>query len=244
VGGTLPGVDLPTLGVRLGAMTRPDAAHVASPAELQERLEAERRCEPFLLYRDAGGQRIVPLGSVSGRFSVGRDDGMDLTLDDDQVSLLHAELEPIGGQWTVVDDGLSRNGTFLNGERTSGRSRLRDGDELRFGETVVVFRDPVVGEAGETASAPDGPPVERLTESQRKILIALCRPFRDGSPYATPATNRQIADEVFLSVDAVKGHLRTLFERFELGDVPQNQKRVRLVELTLKSGLISIRDLS
>jgi hypothetical protein len=224
-------------------MARPDDAHTGSPTELKERLEAERRGEPFLLYRRSGEQRIMPLGDAPESLSVGRAEGMDLSLDDHQVSLLHAELHRIGGQWTVVDDGLSRNGTFLNGERTSGRRRLRDKDELRFGETVVVFRDPGHGEPGETAAAPDGPPVERLSDAQRRILIALCRPYREGSPYATPATNKQIAEEVFLSVDAVKGHLRTLFERFELGDLPQNQKRVRLVELTLRSGLITVRDL-
>ena len=224
-------------------MSRPDDAHVASPSELKERLEAERAGEPFLLYRREDGQRIVALGSDAERFSVGRDAAMDLSLaDDDQVSLLHAELYRIGGQWTVVDDGLSRNGTFLNGERTSGRKRLRDGDELRFGETVVVFRDPASVEAGETASAPDGPAIE-LTPSQRKILLALCRPYREGSPYATPATNKQIAEEVFLSVDAVKGHLRQLFDRFGLGDVPQNQKRVKLVESAMQQGLVTIRDL-
>ena len=223
-------------------MARPDDAHVASPAELKERLEAERRDEPFLLYRDADGQRIVFLGATE-RFSVGRDPGMELALDDEQVSLLHAELERSGSQWTVTDDGLSRNGTFLNGERTSGRRRLRDGDELRFGETVVVFRDPAAADAGSTAAAPEGPKVKQVTDSQRKILVALCRPFKDGSPYATPATNQQIADEVFLSVDAVKGHLRVLFERFEIGDLPQNQKRLRLAELALRGGVISIRDL-
>jgi pSer/pThr/pTyr-binding forkhead associated (FHA) protein len=224
-------------------MARPDDPHAASPAELKERLETERAGEPFLLYRVDAGQRIVTLGSDSERFSVGRDPGMDLSLaDDDQVSLLHAELYRIGGQWTVVDDGLSRNGTFLNGERTSGRKRLRDGDELRFGETVVVFRDPASVEVGETAAAPDGPAIE-LTPSQRKILLALCRPYRDGSAYATPSTNKQIAEEVFLSVDAVKGHLRQLFDRFGLGDVPQNQKRVKLVELAMQRGLVTIRDL-
>ena len=224
-------------------MQRPDDPHVASPAELKERLEAERLGEPFLLYREETGQRIVSLAGAGDRFSVGRDAQMDLTLDDEQVSLLHAELGRTGGVWTIADDGLSRNGTFLNGERTAGRRRLRDGDEIRFGETIVVFRDPASVDSGETASAPDGPAVDQLTESQRKILIALCRPFKDGSPYATPATNKQIAGEIFLSVDAVKGHLRNLFERFDLGDVPQNQKRVRLVELALQRGLISIRDL-
>jgi pSer/pThr/pTyr-binding forkhead associated (FHA) protein len=224
-------------------MARPDDPHVSSPAELSERLEAERSGIPYLLYRDADGQRIVVMPEDEDRVSVGRDMRMDVTLADDQVSLLHAELNRIGGQWTIVDDGLSRNGTFVNRERTSGRRRLRDGDEIRFGETIVVFRDPASVEAGETASAPEGPEVRELTESQRRVLIALCRPYRDGSQYATPATNKQIAEEVFLSVDAVKGHLRNLFDRFELGDLPQNQKRVRLVELALQRGLISIRDL-
>jgi pSer/pThr/pTyr-binding forkhead associated (FHA) protein len=224
-------------------MARPDDPHVSSPAELSERLEADRSGLPYLLYRDADGQRIVVLPEAEDRVSVGRDTRMDVALADGQVSLLHAELNRIGGQWTIVDDGLSRNGTFVNRERTSGRRRLRDGDEIRFGETIVVFRDPASVEAGETASAPEGPEVRELTESQRRVLIALCRPYRDGSQYATPATNKQIAEEVFLSVDAVKGHLRNLFDRFELGDLPQNQKRVRLVELALQRGLISIRDL-
>ncbi len=220
-----------------------DDPHVATPAELKDRLEAERTGRPFLLYRDSERQLIFTLPETEDRVSVGRDTRMQVSLADDQVSLLHAELNRIGGQWTIVDDGLSRNGTFVNRERTSGRRRLRDGDEIRFGETIVVFRDPASVEAGETASAPEGPSVGDLTESQRRILIALCRPFRDGSQYATPATNKQIADEVFLSVDAVKGHLRNLFDRFELADVPQNQKRLRLVELALQRGLISIRDL-
>ena len=224
-------------------MARPDDPHVASPSELKDRIEAERRGRPFLLYRDEGGQRIVSLGEAGERVSVGRDRQMDLSLGDEQVSLLHAELARTGSVWTIVDDGLSRNGTFVNGERTAGRRRLRDGDEIRFGATVVVFRDPASVEAGETASAPEGPDVDQLTESQRRILVALCRPFKAGSPYATPATNKQIAEEVFLSVDAVKGHLRNLFDRFELGGVPQNQKRVRLVELAMQRGLISIRDL-
>ena len=59
------------------------------------------------------------------------------------------------------------------------------------------------------------------------MLVALCRPLKD-SAYAAPATNKDIADEVHLSVDAVKAHLRVLFERFGLDDLPQNQKRARL----------------
>jgi hypothetical protein len=39
-------------------------------------------------------------------------------------------------------------------------------------------------------------------------------------------------------------HLRTLFRKFELGELPQNQKRAKLAECVLQYGLISERDLA
>ncbi len=74
---------------------------------------------------------------------------------------------------------------------------------------------------------------DQLTETQQRILGALVRPMREGSAYDTPATNREIADEVFLSIDAVKGHLRALYAKFYLADLPQNAKRARLAEIAL-----------
>ena len=76
-----------------------------------------------------------------------------------------------------------------------------------------------------------------LTETQRKILISLCRPL-NASAYATPATNKDIAAEVHLSVDAVKAHLRAIFERFGLDELPQNQKRARLAATALVNGVV------
>jgi hypothetical protein len=57
------------------------------------------------------------------------------------------------------------------------------------------------------------------------------------------ATSQQVADELFLSVDAVKTHLRAPFSKFGIEALPQNQKRVRLVELALKRGVVTPRDL-
>jgi hypothetical protein len=79
--------------------------------------------------------------------------------------------------------------------------------------------------------------VAGLSDTQTRILEALSRPLRDNGPYASPATNRQIAAEVFLSVDAVKGHLRALYSKFGLESLPQNQKRARLAELVLSEEL-------
>ena len=71
----------------------------------------------------------------------------------------------------------------------------------------------------------------------------LCRPYKDGAAFASPATNQEIAEELFLSVDAVKTHLRVLFAKFGIEGLPQNQKRARLVERAFNSGAITGRDL-
>ena len=209
---------------------------MSTPAEVKARLDAERRGDPFLLYRDGGGAQVIV--TLTGPVTVGRRAERDVTLDwDTEVSRLHAQVEPVGSDWIVVDDGLSRNGTYVNGERVNGRRRLTDGDRIVFGETPVTFRAPADAEAESTAAVRVGASDVPLSESQRKVLIALCRPLKD-SAYATPATNKDIADEIHLSVDAVKAHLRVLFERFGLDDLPQNQKRARLAAVALVNGVV------
>jgi pSer/pThr/pTyr-binding forkhead associated (FHA) protein len=218
---------------------------VQSPVELKEQIEAEREGTPFLIYRDgAGAQRIFKLSDEVERVTVGRGSSTDIWLEwDTEVSRLHAELGRIGADWTVYDDGLSRNGTHLNGERVVGRRRLRDRDVLRFGQTPAVYREPRTVDVSETEVASEVLDRASLSEAQRRVLVALCRPFKDATGYVTPATNQQIADELYLSVDAVKTHLRALFSKFGIEELPQNQKRTRLVELALKSGVITPRDL-
>ena len=199
---------------------------------------------PFLVYRDHHGeQRVVVLEPAAARITIGRAKANDVALTWDlEVSRLHAQLERVGPEWTVVDDGLSRNGTWVNGERLSGRRRLLDGDHLRFGGTAILYHDPRRGEPP-TAVAADLPSRIALSEAQRRVLAALCRPYKHGNPYATPATNQQIAEELFLSVDAVKTHMRALFQKFGIEELPQNQKRARLVERAFHAGVVSERDL-
>jgi FHA domain-containing protein len=224
----------------------PVAPHSLSPRELKQLLAMERGGEPFLAFRDAQGSLVVvAIGRGEQTRTLGRRSEMSLSIPwDSEVSGLHAELQCLSGQWMIVDDGLSTNGTFVNGNRISGRQRLRDGDRIRLGRTILAYNAAQASPTWTTVTAGDRPTLPQLTDSQRRVLVALCRPYRDGGSFATPASNRQIADEVFLSVDAVKMNLRALFNRFELAELPQNQKRARLAECALQFGLISGRDLA
>ncbi len=216
-----------------------------SAPELKAQIEAERGGRPFLVFRDGeGAQRIVVVETGIAALWVGRGESADVRLDwDGEVSALHAQIEVVRDECTLLDDGLSRNGSFVGEQRVDGRRRLRDGDVLRFGQTPVLFRRPGEGAPEATVAASQVPASATVSPAQRRVLIALCRPFKDESAFATPATNQAIAAELHLSIDAVKTHMRALFEKLGVEDLPQNQKRVALVERALQSGVISRREL-
>src|SRR5206468_1062180 len=155
--------------------------------------DAERAGHPFLLYRDGdANQRVLTLDDPSRALTVGRGVRNDVLVDwDPEVSAVHAELQCTGGEWTIADDGLSSNGTYLNGARVGGRQRLHDGDHLRLGRTVLLYRCGSAPITAQTAAAGNVPTVERLSDAQRRVLIALCRPYHGGGSFVTPATNQE-----------------------------------------------------
>jgi pSer/pThr/pTyr-binding forkhead associated (FHA) protein len=220
------------------------SADAHSSSDLNARLEAERSGRPFLLFRDGDGrQQLFVFASGSSSASVGRKPSSDLVLDwDDQVSRLHARFERVEDGWALVDDGLSSNGTFVNHERLNGKRRLNDGDTLRFGRTTVTFRAPE-REQSSARSAADAPAPVALSTTQRRVLVALCRPCKGGSRPASPATDQQIAEELFLSVGEVAAHLRVLYAKLEVGGPSEAELRVGLVNRAFSAGLISERDL-
>jgi pSer/pThr/pTyr-binding forkhead associated (FHA) protein len=221
-----------------------ETRRTVSAPELKAQIEAEREGRPFLVFRDGAGEQVLLPIEANAELWVGRGGSADVRLEwDEEVSALHAQIEVVRDECTLVDDGLSRNGSFVNEERVHGRRHLRDGDSLRFGQTVVIYRRPGEDAPEATAVASEMPTAATVSPAQRKVLLALCRPYKDGDSFATPATNQQIGEELHLSVDAVKTHMRALFEKLGVGDIPQNQKRVALVERALQSGIVNRREL-
>jgi DNA-binding CsgD family transcriptional regulator len=194
---------------------------------------------PCLLYADHGVRRRVVLSAEMPRVVIGRSPHAEVALTaDPTVSRLHAIVEWAGVHWTIIDGGLSLNGTFVNGRRLTGRRRLQPGDHIRIGASVVTYHAPdPIREVG--TGGPANPPLHAVTDAEREILDTLCRRYTHNTPYACPASNSQIADELHLSEATVKTHLRALFSKFGVPDLPQNQKRARLAEHVPRSRLVT-----
>ncbi len=131
------------LTLKLGIALAETGQMSRAGALLHDRIEAEQRGRSFVVFHDGTGKRhVVDLGEDDPTITIGRRIENRVSLSwDNEVSRSHAELRRLPEGWTLVDDG-SRNGSYCNGERIVGQRPLRDGDVLRFGDTVVLFRAP------------------------------------------------------------------------------------------------------
>ena len=185
------------------------------------------------------GARSWRFSLEADRTTIGKAAENDVAIEDDPTaSHLHAVLERFPAGWCVTDLGSS-NGTWVSGERIWASHRLRNGDEIRVGQTRLIFRDTqnVVGPVTET----DAPP-PTLTVRERDVLVALCRPLLDRDMFTEPASTRAIADELVITQAAVKQHLANLFDKFGLlaGD---SHRRARLANEALRRGAVSLSQL-
>lgn len=127
--------------------------------------------------RDAGGEAAPPhLALVNTRAAgrvwplapgaslvIGRGEDCDIMLDDRDCSRRHAEVAR-DGEGALLRDLGSRNGVVVQG-RASTERRLRHGDELAFGRTVLRYVDPTEDllralDRGEDHRAPTPAPPE------------------------------------------------------------------------------------
>jgi len=71
--------------------------------------------------------------------TIGRTIDNDVCIPDPTVSRYHAILRFDNGHW-LLEDKNSHNGSFVNGARINWAQPLSDGDQLRFGDEMVLFQ--------------------------------------------------------------------------------------------------------
>lgn len=108
--------------------------------------------------------------TANGEAVIGRE-GCEIALGDGEVSRRHAAIRVAGGA-VVIEDLGSRNGTFVNEARIDSAQKLRPGDQIRIGETVLRLEEaaPAGGERRGDVPAPeivpsvirDAPPLEAV----------------------------------------------------------------------------------
>jgi predicted component of type VI protein secretion system len=201
---------------------------------------------PVLRYEDpVGCRRSVELAD-RGLVTLGRRPEADVCLPwDSGISRLHAELILRAGEWLIADDGLSQNGTLVNGLPLEGRRRLRDGDLITIGRTSLTFCMPdsdAEDGADVTMAAPAMRSAWRYSEQQQRILRALCRPLCEDGEGVQPASDRGIAEALGLAEPVVARELDDVARSFGYADLGLDERRLRTALTALRSGLVDDRD--
>jgi pSer/pThr/pTyr-binding forkhead associated (FHA) protein len=174
------------------------------------------------------------------RLTIGRDAENDIALPDDaRTSRVHAAVERYANGWAVHDMG-SRNGTFVNRQRVHRERVLHDGDEIRAGNTVLVYRSGRPAEA--PAATEGGTEMLRLTPREYEVLLTLCTPLLAGELFTEPASTHEIAESLVITEAAVKQHLLRLYDKFGIHESTE-RRRTRLANEAFSRGLLSEGDL-
>lgn len=113
-----------------------------------------------------GPQAGMSFPLAGNQFIIGREEGLEVVLQDPESSRRHARISWQAGQFFVEDLG-STNGTFVNGIQITAPQMLNPGDTVGVGQTALVFQ---------MTSAPIGAPQYQP-------------PAPQAVPYGTPAMN-------------------------------------------------------
>lgn len=148
--------------------------------DLQRVLDGKEIDVPRLVRVMPGGQQRLPLLPGTS-FSIGREDGCDLVIQDRSVSRQHARLER-GKTGFVLQDLGSTYGTYVGGMRIRNVV-LKDKDQIKLGKIQLVFKDGGLASTLTTRRhAPDRlqvralprPFVQILTEdADKRVVVSL-----------------------------------------------------------------------
>jgi pSer/pThr/pTyr-binding forkhead associated (FHA) protein len=152
-----------------GAAISPERTASLARRMLREMLGREHGAAAPPLLRIAEGPdrgTLVNLPEPPGRLVIGRGEEADLVLTDRDVSRAHFVIER-DADGATAKDLESKNGLEVNGRRLRER-RLRHGDGLRLGSTLIVYQDP----AEEALRGLEGKSDVTLTRTVPKALAS------------------------------------------------------------------------
>jgi hypothetical protein len=147
-----------------------------------------------------GGTLVVTQGALSGRrlelegeLVIGRE-GVAVTIDDPELSRRHAAVRPIEGGFEVEDLG-SLNGTFVNGRRIEGPTKLSGGDTIKLGQNVLELeaaRAPATVASPSPAFTPGPAPATAAPAAAPPAAPGVnASPAEPFGTYAVPRTKRR-----------------------------------------------------
>jgi pSer/pThr/pTyr-binding forkhead associated (FHA) protein len=136
--------------------------------------ESEARQPPFLKITEGPeAGTLVNLGEPPSQLVIGRGEDCDLVLRDVDVSRAHIQLSrDVDG--VTARDLDSKNGLDVNGRRLRER-RLKHGDTLRIGLSVLVYQDLAEQALREQEHLPDEPftrPQPRVVEATAPVEVS------------------------------------------------------------------------
>jgi pSer/pThr/pTyr-binding forkhead associated (FHA) protein len=156
-----------------------------------------------LLHFETGARAGEDIDLEGDEVAIGRSRQSALVLPDPKVSRAHALLRHHPDAWVVEDLG-SKNGTWVNGRRISGPTRLQHGDMVQVGDHRAAFVSPGdVPDEPTLAGEEGGLGPDDFTDRELATLRGI----------AAGMSNRQIADELVVSLRTVKAYVTALLRR-------------------------------
>jgi hypothetical protein len=144
-----------------------------------------------------GGTLVVTQGALAGQrlelegeLVIGRE-GVAVTIDDPELSRRHAVVRPIEGGFEVEDLG-SLNGTFVNGRRIEGPTKLSSGDTVKLGQNVLELEARAPATVASPAFTPGPAPATVAPPPSAPAAPGInAAPAEPFGTYAVPRTKRR-----------------------------------------------------
>ena len=178
-----------------------------------------------------------------GDFVIGRSPDSGLAIDDPLVSRQHAVLH-VGERELSIEDMGSSNGVLVNGARITTTTELWDRDRVQIGSHRMEIVDLDARRA--RAAAPTMPgqvePIKTVPPAAAQALSGASHPrlaplsAREVEVLALIArghTNKEIAEQLHVSVKTVETHRARVAQKLEL------KSRAEMVQLALETGLLT-----